>query len=131
MLVTGLAGLVFAATAIFLLVIIAKSLPNPYLKYYGYFFIIISFIELLILFWILVYVAVSDWSLWGLSFGDFWREQLSAIYFIKEWLYTWVWNDILDLFLEIIPAVVVLVFRTTLTTILGFWALASSRKKPA
>ncbi len=131
MLVTGLAGLVFVAMAIFLLIIIAKSLPNPYLKYYGYFFIIISFIELLILFWVLVYVAVSDWSLWGLSFGDFWREQLSAIYFIKEWLYTWLWNDILDLFLEIIPAVVVLAFRTTLTTILGFWALASSRKKPA
>ena len=131
MLVTGLAGLVFAATAIFLLVIIAKSLPNPYLKYYGYFFIIISFIELLILFWVLVYVAVSDWSLWGLSFGDFWREQLAAIYFIKEWLYTWLWNDILDLFLEIIPAVVILAFRTTLTTILGFWVLASSRKKPA
>ena len=131
MLVTGLAGLIFAATAIFLLVIIAKSLPNPYLKYYGYFFIIISFIELLILFWVLVYVAVSDWSLWGLSFGDFWREQLAAIYFIKEWLYTWLWNDILDLFLEIVPAVVVLTFRTTLTTILGFWALASSRKKPA
>lgn len=130
MLVTGLAGLVFVAMAIFLLVIIAKSLPNPYLKYYGYFFIIISFIELLILSWILVYVAVSDWSLWGLSFGDFWREQLAAIYFIKEWLYTWLWNDILDLFLEIIPAVVVLAFRTTLTTILGFWALASSRKKP-
>jgi hypothetical protein len=130
MIVTGLAGLVFAATAIFLLVIIAKSLPNPYLKYYGYFFIIISFIELLILFWVLVYVAVSDWSLWGLSFGDFWREQLAAIYFIKEWLYTWLWNDILDLFLEIIPAVVILAFRTTLTTILGFWVLASSRKKP-
>ena len=130
MLVTGLAGLIFAATAISLLVIIAKSLPNPYLKYYGYFFIIISFIELLILSWVLVYVAVSDWSLWGLSFGDFWREQLSAIYFIKEWLYTWLWNDVLDLFLEIIPAVVVLTFRTTLTTILGFWALASSRKKP-
>jgi hypothetical protein len=40
-------------------------------------------IELVVLFWVLVYIGISDWSLWGLSFDSFWREQLSAIYFIK------------------------------------------------
>jgi len=83
---------------------------------------------LLVLIWVLVFVAISDWSLWGLSFDDFWREQLSAIYFIKEWLYSWLWNDVLNLFFVFMPAVVFLTLRTTITTVLGFWALAASKR---
>ena len=128
MLVTGLAAIVFVALTIFLLFMIAGSLPNPYQKLFGYFFIIVSAIELLILFWIFVYVAISDWTLWSLSFNAFWREQLSAIYFIKEWLYSWLWNDFLNIFFEFPPAVVFLIIRTVITTYLGFWALAASRR---
>ena len=75
------------------------------------------------------YALSSDWTLWSLSFNDFWKEQLSAIYFIKEWFYTWFWNDFLDLLFVFLPAVVFLGIRTTFTTVLGFWALAVSRKQ--
>ena len=129
MLVAGLVGIIFVVLAFFLLFLIADSLPNPYLKYFGYFFIFVSSVELLILIWVLIYIAISDWSLWSLSFDAFWREQLSAIYFIKEWLYSWFWNDLLNLFLVFLPAVVFLTIRTTLTTILGVWALAASKRK--
>ncbi len=84
---------------------------------------------MLILFWVLVYIAISDWSLWGLSFDVFWREQLSVIYFIKEWLYSWFWNDVLNFFFVFLPAVVFLTLRTTITTVLGFWALAASKDR--
>ena len=129
MLVAGLVGLIFVVLAFFLLFLIADSLPNPHIKYFGYFFIFVSSIELLILIWVLIYIAISDWTLWSLSFDAFWREQLSAIYFIKEWLYSWFWNDLLNLFLVFLPAVVFLTIRTTLTTILGVWALAASKRK--
>ena len=128
MLVPGLVGIVFAALGIFLLVLIAGSLSKQSLKVFGYFFLSVSFIETLILFWIFVYVAISDWTLWNLSFDTFWREQLSPIYFIKGWLYTWIWNDLLNVFFVFLPAVVFLTLRTTITTVLGFWALATSKR---
>ena len=129
MLVAGLVGIVFVVLVIFLLFIIADSLPNPYLRFFGYFFIFLSSVELLILFWVLIVIAISEWSLWSLSFDDFWREQISALYFIKEWFYSWFWNDLLDIFFVFLPAVVFLTLRTTFTTILGFWALAASKRK--
>lgn len=129
MLVAGSAAIVAVIFVFVLLFILAESLPNPYVRYFGYFFIFVSSVELLILFWVLIYIAVSDWPLWGLSFDAFWREQLSAIYFIKEWLYSWFWNDLLDVFLVFLPAVVLLTLRTAFTTFLGFWALAASRRK--
>ena len=128
MLVAGLVVIAFGGLVIFLLVSNVDSLPKPFLKFFGYFLISISSVELLILFWVLVYIAISDWSLWSLSIDVFWREQLSAIYFIKEWLYSWLWNDLLNLFFVFLPAVVFLTLRTTITTVLGFWALAASKR---
>jgi len=128
MLVAGLVVAAFGGIVIYLLVSNVDSLPRTFLTFLGYFLIFVSSVELLILIWVLVFIAISDWSLWGLSFDSFWREQLSAIYFIKEWLYSWLWNDLLNLFFVFMPAVVFLTLRTTITTVLGFWALAASKR---
>jgi len=128
MLVAGLIVVAFGGLVIYWLVSNVDSLPRPFLKILGYFLIFVSSVELLILIWVLVFIAISDWSLWGLSFNGFWREQLSGIYFIKEWLYSWLWNDLLNFFFVFIPAVVFLTLRTTITTVLGFWALAASKR---
>ena len=104
------------------------SLPRQFLRFFGLFLIVGSSVELLLLFWVLIYIGISDWSLWGLSFDAFWREQLSAIYFVKQWLYSWFWNDALNFFFVYLPAVVFLSIRTTITTVLGFWALNASRR---
>ena len=129
MLVAGIVAIVFVGLVIVLLVSNADSLPKQFLKILGYFLLCVSSVELLILFWVLAYIAYSDWSLWSLSFDVFWREQLSAIYFIKEWLYSWFWNDFLNLFFVFLPAVVFLTLRTTITTVLGFWALSASKRQ--
>jgi len=128
MLVAGLVVVAFGGLVIYLLVSNVDSLSRPFLKFLGYFLIFVSAVELLILIWVLVFIVISEWSLWGLSFDSFWREQLSAIYFIKEWLYSWLWNDLLNLFFVFLPAVVFLTLRTTITTVLGFWALAASKR---
>ena len=121
-------GIAFLGLIIFLLISNVDSLSRQFLKILGYFLLCVSTLELLILFWVLIYVAISDWSLWSLSFDAFWREQLSAIYFIKEWLYSWLWNDLLNFFFVFLPAVVFLTLRTAITTVLGFWALTESKK---
>jgi len=128
MLVAGMVGIAFLGLVIFLLVSNVDSLSKQFLRGVGYFLLCVSSLELLVLFWVLVYIAISDWSLWSLSFDAFWREQLSAIYFIKEWLYSWLWNDLLNFFFVFLPAVVFLTLRTIITTVLGFWALTESKK---
>jgi len=129
MLVAGIVGIVIFGLVIVLLVSNADSLPKQFLKILGYFLLCVSSVELLILFWVLAYIAYSDWSLWSLSFDVFWREQLSAIYFIKEWLYSWFWNDLLNFFFVFLPAAVFLTLRTIITTVLGFWALTASKRQ--
>ncbi len=128
MLVAGMVTIAFVGLVIFLLVSSVDSLSKPFLRFLGVFLLCASSIELLILCWVLVYIAISDWSFMNLSFDVFWREQLSAIYFIKEWLYSWFWNDFLNLFFVFLPAVVFLTLRTTITTVIGFWALAASKR---
>ena len=128
MLVAGIVAIAGFGLVIYLLVSNVDSIPKQFLKFLGYFLLCASSVELLILFWVLVYIAISDWSLWSLSFDVFWREQLTAIYFIKEWLYSWFWNDLLNLFFVFLPAVVFLTLRTTITTVLGFWALTASKR---
>ncbi len=128
MLVAGIVAIAGFGLVIYLLVSNVDSIPKQFLKFLGYFLLCASSVELLILFWVLVYIAISDWSLWNLSFDVFWREQLTAIYFIKEWLYSWFWNDFLNLFFVFLPAVVFLTLRTTITTVLGFWALTASKR---
>jgi len=128
MLLAGIVAIAGFGLVIYLLVSNVDSMPKQFLKFLGYFLLCASSVELLILFWVLVFIAISDWSLWSLSFDIFWREQLSAIYFIKEWLYSWFWNDFLNLFFVFLPAVVFLTLRTTITTVLGFWALAASKR---
>ena len=128
MLAAAITIIALVGTITFVFVRYADSWPKPFLRTVGYLFLIVSTIELIILFWVLGYVAISDWSLWGLSFDAFWKEQLSAIYFIKEWLFTWFWNDLLNLLFVFLPAVVFITLRTIFTTFLGFWALAASKE---
>lgn len=128
MLVAGLGTMIFIGLFIFLFVRYVGHIPKPFLKFFGYFLLVVSSLESLLIIWILVYVWNSDWTLWSLSINDFWREELSFIYFIKVWLYSWFWNDLLNFFLALLPAIVFMVVRTTITTALGFLSLAVSRK---
>ena len=93
MLIAGVFILFSIALIIGLLVLYARLIPESILRFLGIFLLVISSIESVLIVWILVYIWNSDWTLWNLSFNDFWKEQLTFIYFIKEWLYTWFWND--------------------------------------
>ena len=127
MLVAGLFAIAFFGLIVWLLVSNADALPKAFLKYLGYYILFGSTVEMLLLFWVLGYIGVSDRTFWGLPFNDFWREQLTAIYFVKAWIYTWFWNDLLDFFFVFVPAAAFLAVRTTITSALGFWLVAASK----
>ena len=128
MLIAGVFILFSTAMIIGLLVLYARLIPQSILRFLGIFLLVISSIESVLIVWILVYIWNSDWTLWNLSFNDFWKEQLTFIYFIKEWLYTWFWNDFLNLLFAFLPAVVFLLIRTMFTTVIGIWFLKLSRQ---
>jgi hypothetical protein len=112
---------------IFSLVRSADSLPKSFLKFLGYYLLVGSTLERLLLGWVVIYIAFGDAS-WGLSTNEFWKDQLSGIYFVKEWLYSWVWNDMLNFILAYFLAILFLAMRTTLTTLVALWALSASRR---
>ena len=97
------------------------------MKFLGYYLLAGSTIELLLLGWAVIYIAFGDAS-WDLSTNEFWKQQLSGIYFVKEWLYSWLWNDALNFFLAYLPAILFLAMRTTAPTLVGLWALSASRR---
>ena len=127
MFVAAFAVLVLAGLVIFALVRNADSLPKSFLKFLGYYLLAGSTIELLLLGWAVIYIAFGDAS-WDLSTNEFWKQQLSDIYFVKEWLYSWVWNGMLNFFLAYLPAILFLARRTTVSTLVGLWALSASRQ---
>ena len=131
MLVAAVVLVAFVSLVLAMIYLYAPGFPSGVLSVLGKFFLLVSSIETLFIVWILVFVFQSEWSLWGLSFNEFWKEQLAFIYFIKEWLYSWFWNDLLNLVLEFLPAVVFLSMRTIVTTVLGIWFLKLSRLREA
>ena len=128
MLVAGLPVLAVVGLILFLFVRYAARIPRPWLKGFGHFMLYVSLIESVLIVWILVYVWNTDWTWWTLSFNDFWREQLAPIYFIKQWLYSWLWNDMLDVLFVFLPALVFLVVRTSFTTYLGIRSLTLAKR---
>ena len=128
MFVAGLVVVTGTGLLIYLLISNVDSLPQSFLRILGYILIGVSTIEALFIVWVLTYIWGSDQVSWGLSFDAFWREQLSAIYFIKEWFYSWFWNDLLNLLLVYLPALLFLSIRTTITSVVGIWALAASKR---
>ena len=128
MLIAGVFLVVFVALILTVFIGYATRIPKPLLKILGRFMLSVSAVESVLIVWVLVYVWNSDWSLWALSFNDFWLEQLTPIYFLKRWLYSWFWNDMLDVMFVFLPALVFLVLRTTLTTVIGFRSLAIANR---
>ena len=127
MFIAGSAALVLVGLILFALVRSADSLPRGFLKALGYFLLAGSTIELMLLAWVVLYIAFGD-APWSLSTNAFWKQQLPGLYFVKEWRYSWAWNDVLNFFLAWPPAIVFLTIRTTGTTVVGLWALSASRR---
>lgn len=125
--IAGIVVLALVALIIGLLMLYARRIPKRIQRFLGRLLLFVSAVETILIIWILIFVWNSGWPLWELSFNDFWQEELMLIYFIKEWMYTWLWNDLLNLIFVFLPAVVFLALRTVFTTVIGIWFLKLSR----
>ena len=123
----GVFGIAVMCLFLYLLVWSIEIFPKGFVKVLGYWVLFGSTIETIMLVWILGLILFGDGA-WTLSFNEFWQDQLTAIYFIKVWMYSWLWNDLLDFFLAYLPALIYLSVRTTISTILGVWLLSVARR---
>ena len=74
-------------------------------------------------------IFTSDATLLSLSIDVFVRDHLSFLYFIKAWLYGFIWNPLLDLVFAL-PFVLHQLFEAVVTTWLGLWLLPIAKKMP-
>ncbi len=74
-------------------------------------------------------IMTSDATLLSLTNDVFLRDYLSFIYFIKAWLYGFIWNPFLD-FMFSLPFVLHQLFEAVATTWLGLWLLRVVERMP-
>ena len=76
-------------------------------------------IQIIIIFWVLLEILQTDYSLLTLTTKIFLVENLK---FLHDWVYSWFWNAWLDFWYQF-PALIVAIFKTVFGTWLGFWLL--------
>ena len=72
--------------------------------------------------WGLVIVVSTDHTIMSLTQLEFFAHYIPFVMLYIDWVYTWFWNDLLDLVLAL-PIVLIQSFEAVFTTWLGFWIL--------
>ena len=88
--------------------------------YFAYILIYTSPIQVGFILWQLWIVFTSDYTFFGLSTKEFLVDNLK---FLHDWVYSWFWNALLDLFYQF-PALVMSTLKLVVNTWLGYWLLA-------
>ena len=53
--------------------------------------------------------------------------DLTFLVYIKAWMYSWFWNDLLN-FLWALPATIMVTLKLIISTWLGFWLLPIAKE---
>ena len=76
-------------------------------------------IQIIIIFWVLLEILQTDYSLLTLTTKIFLVENLK---FLHDWIYSWFWNAYLDFWYQF-PALPMVILKTIFSTWFGFWLL--------
>ena len=68
----------------------------------------------------------SDYTILSLSIIEFIANYFNVIQPLIDWVYTWLWNELLDLLLSL-PLVISQTFKAVFSTWLGLWILKQIR----
>tara|TARA_B100000035_G_C20946792_1_gene530122 strand:+ start:214 stop:525 length:312 start_codon:yes stop_codon:yes gene_type:complete len=98
---------------------------NKAILYLAYFLIWTTPVQLLFLVWIYSYVLSVNYSLLSFSTADF--MDLTFLRIVKAWMYSWFWNDFLDLVWGL-PAAIMITLKLLVNAALGAWLLPVAKK---
>lgn len=74
--------------------------------------------------WVLWDIVMSEHTAMSLTMHIFLIENLN---FLHVWLYSWLWNDLLD-FIYAFPAIVLVGIKLVVNMWLGWWLLPVARR---
>ena len=92
---------------------------------FAYFLVYTTPIQLFFCFWVYSFLFTTEHSLLSFTTSEFY--DLTFLKHIKTWLYSWFWNDLLDL-LWSLPAAIMETLKFIINTWLGFWLLPIAKR---
>ncbi len=95
---------------------------TTFLRYFAYFCIASTPIQVVVVMWASWIVLTTDYGVFSLSHISFFENYLTIVLPIVDWLYSWLWNDFLG-FIFSLPIVITQTFKAIFSTWLGFWIL--------
>ena len=98
---------------------------NRLLLWFAYFLIVTTPIQIVICLWIFSFLMSPDYSFFSFSTSEF--MDLTFLKYLKVWIYSWLWNDFLDVIWSL-PAALMSLLKLIINTWLGIWLLPIARK---
>ena len=98
---------------------------NRLLLWFTYFLIVTTPIQIAICLWIFSFLMSPDYSFFSFSTSEF--MDLTFLKYLKVWIYSWLWNDFLDVIWSL-PAALMSLLKLIINTWLGIWLLPIARK---
>ena len=92
---------------------------------FAYFLVYTTPIQLFFCFWVYSFLFTTEHRLLSFTTSEFY--DLTFLKHIKTWLYSWFWNDLLDL-LWSLPAAIMATLKFIINTWLGFWLLPIAKR---
>lgn len=71
----------------------------------------------------------SDYTFITLSGHVFWHEYLTFFLFFYHWIFSWFWNDLLNLVFGM-PVIILITFKLLVNGWLGLWLLPVAKAMP-
>ena len=93
---------------------------NKLLLWFAYLLVLTTPIQVLFCLWVYSFLFSESYSLLTFSTADF--MNLTFLVYVKAWMYSWFWNDLLN-FLWALPAAIIVTLKLIISTWLGIWLL--------
>jgi len=98
---------------------------NRLLLWFAYFLIVTTPIQIAVCLWIFFFLMNPDYSFFSFSTSEF--MDLTFFKYLKAWIYSWLWNDFLDVIWSL-PAALMSLLKLIINTWLGIWLLPIAKK---
>jgi len=102
-----------------------ETLVAKFLLWFAYFLIVTTPIQIFFCLWVYSFLFSAEYNLLNFSTSEF-LDKTFLIY-IKVWIYSWFWKDLLD-FIWGLPAGIMVTLKLLINTWLGFWLLPIAKK---
>ncbi|PCH62344.1 MAG: hypothetical protein COC19_03045 [SAR86 cluster bacterium] len=97
------------------------------LRLFAYFCLITTPFQVALVLWGGWLVITTDYTIFSLSIAEFIANYFTIIEPLMDWLYGWIFNDLLNFVLSL-PLIISQSLKALISTYLGLWILKTFKK---